>query len=92
MRGEVLLIVQEGLEFLAFQNVGCSINACAAVRDLLKHPEELRTLHFYNNMSDDDGASSIAEVLLTYSHVHTKSRQNNFASEPQAAKFVAHYP
>ena len=56
--------VQEQLEFLAFENVGCSVNACAAVKELLKHPGQLRSFHFYNNMSDDAGATSIAEVFV----------------------------
>ena len=54
--------LQAALEWLAFQNVGCSVHACAAVKELVTHPGRLQTFHFYNNMSDDAGAASIAEV------------------------------
>ena len=42
--------------------MGCSINACSALKDLLRHSSQLTSLHFYNNMSDSAGAGSIAEV------------------------------
>ena len=56
------MCLQTGLQELAFQNVGCSIRACQAVQELVKHPQELRRLHLHNNMSDDAGAAAIAEV------------------------------
>ena len=42
--------------------MGCSIRACQAVAELVKHPQELRRLHLYNNMSDDEGAAAIAQA------------------------------
>ena len=56
------LCVQSALQELAFQNVGCSIRACQAVAELVKHPQELRRLHLHNNMSDDAGAAAIAQA------------------------------
>ncbi|EIE18561.1 RNI-like protein [Coccomyxa subellipsoidea C-169] len=52
-----------GLQRLAFQNVGCSIHACQAVAELVQHSGDLRALHLYNNMSDDEGAIAIAQIL-----------------------------
>jgi len=51
-----------GLQFLALQNVGCSINACSALRQLLVNSSHLTCLHFFNNMTDNAGATSIAEA------------------------------
>lgn len=53
---------QEGLERLAFQNVGCSIAACRAIGELLTHAGALAALHLHNNMSDNEGAAAIAGV------------------------------
>ena len=53
---------QEGLERLAFQNVGCSIAACRAIGELLTHAGSLAALHLHNNMSDNEGAAAIAGV------------------------------
>lgn len=58
----VLCAVQPALEQLAFQNVGCSINACTSLAELLQNTQELRNLRLYNNMSDDAGAAAIAKV------------------------------
>jgi len=33
--------------------VGCSIDGCAAVVELMLNAQALRRLHLYNNMSDD---------------------------------------
>ena len=54
---------QAGLERLAFQNVGCSIHACAALDELLQSTGSLQQLHLHNNMSADEGAASIATIL-----------------------------
>ena len=54
--------MQPALEELAFQNVGCSINACSSLAQLVRNAEELRSLRLYNNMSDDAGAAAIAKV------------------------------
>ncbi|KAL3151845.1 hypothetical protein ABBQ38_012810 [Trebouxia sp. C0009 RCD-2024] len=54
---------QPALEQLAFQNVGCSINACTSLAELLQNTQELRNLRLYNNMSDDAGAAAIAKIL-----------------------------
>ena len=56
--------MQAALEELALGNVGCSIHACQAVRDLLREAGHLRSLHLYNNMSDDEGAQAIAQAQL----------------------------
>lgn len=69
IRTAVMLYVwlQPALEELAVQNVGCSVNACKSLAELVQNAQELRTLRLYNNMSDDAGATSIAEVSsLTY--------------------------
>lgn len=58
----VLCAVQPALEQLAFENVGCSINACTSLAELLENTQELRNLRLYNNMSDDAGAAAIAKV------------------------------
>lgn len=55
-------VLQPALEQLAFQNVGCSINACASLAELVQNAQELRSLRLYNNMSDDAGAAAIAKV------------------------------
>ena len=55
-------MLQPALEQLAFQNVGCSINACTSLSELLQNVQELRSLRLYNNMSDDAGAAAIAKV------------------------------
>lgn len=56
------LLLQPALEELAFQNVGCSINACTSLAELVQNAQELRCLRLYNNMSDDAGAAAIAKV------------------------------
>ena len=64
--------MQTALQELAFQNVGCSIRACQAVGELVRHPQELRRLHLYNNMSDDAGAAAIAQarpIIHALSHL-----------------------
>ena len=62
VRQIAVLSVQEGLERLAFQNVGCSIAACRAIGELLTHAGSLAALHLHNNMSDNEGAAAIAGV------------------------------
>ena len=52
--------LQEGLESIAFQNVGCSVHGCAALEELMANSGRLRRLHLYNNMSGCEGAASIA--------------------------------
>jgi len=56
--------LQPALEELAFQNVGCSINACTSLAELVQNAQELRSMRMYNNMSDDAGAAAIAKVLI----------------------------
>lgn len=67
------LKLQPALEELAVQNVGCSVNACKSLAELVQHAQSLRTLRLYNNMSDDDGAKSIAKVLLLSEALKSKS-------------------
>ncbi len=57
--------MQPALEELAFQNVGCSINACTSLSELVQNAQELRSMRLYNNMSDDAGAAAIAKVLIS---------------------------
>jgi large subunit ribosomal protein L31/Ran GTPase-activating protein 1 len=45
------------------QNVGCSVHACKAVAELLRHTAALTGLHLFNNMSGDEGATYISTVL-----------------------------
>ncbi|CAM9761018.1 unnamed protein product [Pylaiella littoralis] len=56
---------KEQLRALLMCNDGLSAAAMEAVRDILlvTSPTELRTLHFYNNMSGDLGAKALAQVL-----------------------------
>ena len=61
------LWLQPALEELALQNVGCSVNACKSLAELIQNAQDLRTLRLYNNMSDDAGATSIAEVFTVSS-------------------------
>ena len=61
------MVLQPALEQLAFQNVGCSINACTSLAELIQNTQELRSLRLYNNMSDDAGSASIAKVIVTIS-------------------------
>lgn len=50
------------LRALYLQNIGCSVNACAAVLELTASCA-LQKLHLFNNMSDNAGAVSIAKLL-----------------------------
>ena len=58
------MVLHPALEQLAFQNVGCSINACTCLAELIQNAQELRSLRLYNNMSDDAGAAAIAKVTV----------------------------
>ncbi len=63
---------QAALEELYFGNVGCSIHACQALRDLLREAGHLRSLHLYNNMSDDTGAQAIAQARTFYAGISAR--------------------
>lgn len=54
---------QENLEEILLLNVGCSVNACRAVEELLQKSGALRCMHLHNNMSGDEGAQHIARLL-----------------------------
>lgn len=43
--------------------MGCSIHACRAVDELLGNAGALTRLHFFNNMTGDEGAAAIAGIL-----------------------------
>uniref|UniRef100_A0A7S0R6D9 WPP domain-containing protein n=1 Tax=Chlamydomonas leiostraca TaxID=1034604 RepID=A0A7S0R6D9_9CHLO len=58
-----VLTSQPALESLSLQNVGCSINACRAVAELVTKSQDLRQLHLFNNMSDNEGAGYMASIL-----------------------------
>jgi large subunit ribosomal protein L31/Ran GTPase-activating protein 1 len=55
----VYLSSQSSLESLSLQNVGCSIHACRAVEELFQASQNLRQLHLFNNMSDNEVRGSI---------------------------------
>ena len=57
-----VLSSQSALKELYLQNIGCSVNACAAVNELVACTS-LEKLHLFNNMSDNEGAASIAALL-----------------------------
>jgi Ran GTPase-activating protein (RanGAP) involved in mRNA processing and transport len=57
------LTSQKTLESIAFRNIGCSVNACKAIGELLGCRETLKKIHLYNNMSDDEGAIAIANLI-----------------------------
>ena len=59
-----LLSVQAALRRVAFQNVGASIKACAAIAELLPDAAALEQLHLFNNMSGDEGAAAIGSLLV----------------------------
>eukprot|EP00892_Ulva_mutabilis_P012690 jgi/Ulvmu1/9794/UM056_0034.1 len=56
------------LEGLYLQNIGCSVNACKAVAELVKC-DSLKLLHLFNNMSDNAGAEHIASLLARNSQM-----------------------
>lgn len=55
--------MQAALRRVAFQNVGASIKACAAIAELLPDAAALEQLHLFNNMSGDEGAAAIGSLL-----------------------------
>ncbi|QDZ21800.1 RAN GTPase-activating protein [Chloropicon primus] len=57
------LTSQKSLRGIAFRNIGCSVAACKAIHDLLACRGTLKRLHLYNNMSDNEGAFSIAKLI-----------------------------
>lgn len=50
------------LEEIFLQNIGCSVNACKAVTELVTCTS-LKLVHLFNNMSDNAGAAHIATLL-----------------------------
>lgn len=56
------LSFQTGLESLTLHNIGCSPNACKALKELTSNMK-LKGLYLYNNMSGDEGAMAIAEII-----------------------------
>lgn len=57
-----VLTSSKSLEELYLQNIGCSVNACKAVAELVTCTS-LRLIHLFNNMSDNAGAAHIATLL-----------------------------
>jgi Ran GTPase-activating protein (RanGAP) involved in mRNA processing and transport len=57
-----VLTSQEQLEELYLENVGCSVNACKAISELVQC-KTLKKVHLFNNMSDNEGAASVAQLL-----------------------------
>lgn len=57
-----VLTATSTLEALYLKNIGCSVNACKAVAELVGC-SSLQLLHLFNNMSDNEGASAIATLV-----------------------------
>jgi Ran GTPase-activating protein (RanGAP) involved in mRNA processing and transport len=62
---------QQQLRALYLQNIGCSVNACKAVNELVQCGS-LEKVHLFNNMSDDEGAKSIAALLGRSPHMQAR--------------------
>ena len=54
---------QKSLKSISFQNVGCSIDGCRALDELLQDCQSLRCIHLLNNMSGNEGAMAIANII-----------------------------
>ena len=57
-----VLTATSTLQALYLKNIGCSVNACNAVAELVGC-SSLELLHLFNNMSDNEGAIAIASLL-----------------------------
>lgn len=64
---------QAGLRAIYLENIGCSVNACAAVNELVAC-STLEKVHLFNNMSDDAGAQSIAALLSRSPNMQARAR------------------
>eukprot|EP00236_Picocystis_salinarum_P004363 CAMPEP_0183826332 /NCGR_PEP_ID=MMETSP0807_2-20130328/1641_1 /TAXON_ID=88271 /ORGANISM="Picocystis salinarum, Strain CCMP1897" /LENGTH=532 /DNA_ID=CAMNT_0026071437 /DNA_START=61 /DNA_END=1659 /DNA_ORIENTATION=- len=51
------------IEELYLENIGCSHDACIALRELLAAPEKLKKLQLHNNMTGDEGATELAAII-----------------------------
>ena len=51
------------IEELYLENIGCSHDACIALRELLAAPEKLKKLQLHNNMTGDEGAMELAAII-----------------------------
>lgn len=90
MLSHAFACLQAGLQSLAFQNVGCSIRACQAVQELVQNSQELRTLHLFNNMSDNEGAVAIGQVLPVPPSLGTSSAFTAFFEVRNSQKLGQH--
>lgn len=57
-----VLTATNTLKALYLKNIGCSVNACNAVAELVGC-SSLQLLHLFNNMSDNEGANAIATLV-----------------------------
>lgn len=60
------------LQALYLKNIGCSVNACKAVAELVSC-NSLQLLHLFNNMSDNEGASAIASLVQRSSGIKVRT-------------------
>eukprot|EP00270_Netrium_digitus_P005184 TRINITY_DN16767_c0_g2_i1.p1 TRINITY_DN16767_c0_g2~~TRINITY_DN16767_c0_g2_i1.p1 ORF type:complete len:532 (+),score=176.94 TRINITY_DN16767_c0_g2_i1:71-1666(+) len=54
---------QKYLEHVYFCNIGVSAEAAETIANMLPAPHLLRTLHFFKNMTGDEGAMSLAKLV-----------------------------
>jgi Ran GTPase-activating protein 1 len=59
------------LQALYLKNIGCSVNACKAVAELVACTS-LQLLHLFNNMSDNEGATSIGTLVQRNSGIKVR--------------------
>ncbi|CAG9460629.1 unnamed protein product [Pedinophyceae sp. YPF-701] len=61
---------QEALEAITLENVGLSVYACRALDELVgPRAQSLKKIHLHNNMSGDEGAEAIGNLLSRAPHM-----------------------
>jgi Ran GTPase-activating protein (RanGAP) involved in mRNA processing and transport len=60
-----ILFEKKNLQKLWFNNVGCSAECAAVIREIVlsNDPTSLRLFHFFNNMSGPGGAAELAQIV-----------------------------
>lgn len=70
------------IEELYLENIGCSHDACIALRELLAAPEKLKKLQLHNNMTGDEGAKELAAIIAKAPHLeHLKITSSRVGEE-----------
>jgi hypothetical protein len=69
------------LQALYLKNIGCSVNACKAVAQLVSCTS-LQLLHLFNNMSDNEGATAISTLVQRSSSMKVRDLFLSFHSQP----------